>query len=186
MSVGSLHSSVKEKKGRPFEAYHLAWLSAHLERTQQWLAERLADGFAVHHTDGNHSNNDPINLVLIEAGDHMLLHNGVKRMPWKPSTTKHRHKPSPEERAAKSAHKIASMRAVIVAHDEALRRKRKQKSAEPVRPEPASVQATTAVLLSAKCLVRQIEAQQIRINQAAAQRLRFLDGLDNESNGSPT
>lgn len=56
------------------EAHHEAWLAFHTDRTAQWLADRLADGFDVHHLDGDHANNDPMNLVLIEAADHMRLH----------------------------------------------------------------------------------------------------------------
>ena len=56
-------------------SHHLAWLSAHPARSPQWLAEKLAEGFDVHHADGNHSNDDPDNLVLIECVDHMRLHN---------------------------------------------------------------------------------------------------------------
>jgi hypothetical protein len=66
------------------ETYHLAWLSAHPERTEEWLKERLRDGFHVHHIDGDHFNDDPKNLVLIESGDHMMLHNGKTRLLWKP------------------------------------------------------------------------------------------------------
>jgi hypothetical protein len=54
--------------------YHWAWLAAHPERSQQWLRDRLADGFDVHHADGNHTNDDPDNLVLIEVTDHAKLH----------------------------------------------------------------------------------------------------------------
>lgn len=34
----------------------------------------LRDGFDVHHLDGDHSNDDPANLALIEHTDHMRLH----------------------------------------------------------------------------------------------------------------
>jgi hypothetical protein len=34
----------------------------------------LGHGFHVHHVDHNHANNDPRNLILIEAEDHMRLH----------------------------------------------------------------------------------------------------------------
>lgn len=37
--------------------------------------ERLAEGFAVHHADGDHWNDTPSNLVLIEGTDHTRLHN---------------------------------------------------------------------------------------------------------------
>jgi len=56
--------------------YHEVWLAAHPQRSREWLAERLRDGFDVHHMDGNHDNNDPANLVLIEGSDHMMLHGG--------------------------------------------------------------------------------------------------------------
>ena len=58
-------------------SYHRAWLTAHLDRTEAWLRERLAEGFDIHHLDGNHSTNDPANLVLIEHVDHMRLHGGA-------------------------------------------------------------------------------------------------------------
>lgn len=34
------------------------------------------EGFDVHHLDGDHENNDPANLVLIEHTDHMMMHDG--------------------------------------------------------------------------------------------------------------
>jgi len=61
---------------REFQSYHWAWLSAHPERSAEWLRSRLQDGFDVHHIDGNHANDDAANLVLIEASDHMMLHGG--------------------------------------------------------------------------------------------------------------
>lgn len=59
-----------------FESYHLAWLKAHPYRSAEWLADRLADGFHVHHMDGDHANDAPSNLILLEGGDHMRLHGG--------------------------------------------------------------------------------------------------------------
>ena len=56
------------------ESYHHAWLAAHPDRTEGWLRDRLAEGFDVHHLDGDHSNDDPLNLVLIEHLDHMRVH----------------------------------------------------------------------------------------------------------------
>jgi hypothetical protein len=55
--------------------YHRVWLSAHADRAEEWLCQRLADGFDIHHIDGNRANNDPLNLVLIERADHIRLHN---------------------------------------------------------------------------------------------------------------
>lgn len=40
--------------------------------------DRLADGFHVHHADGDHSNDAPSNLCLIEGIDHMLVFHGWK------------------------------------------------------------------------------------------------------------
>src|SRR5215472_8535600 len=56
------------------QTYHWAWLAAHPERSERWLRDRLADGFDVHHADGDHFNNDPDNLVLIEVTDHAKVH----------------------------------------------------------------------------------------------------------------
>lgn len=62
------------------KSYHVAWLSVHPERTEEWLSARLKDGFDVHHLDGNHDNDDPGNLVLIECGDHLMLHGTHRRI----------------------------------------------------------------------------------------------------------
>lgn len=56
------------------QAHHKAWLEAHPTRTAMWLVWMIAEGFQVHHVDGNHQNNDPKNLVLIEGVDHHRLH----------------------------------------------------------------------------------------------------------------
>ena len=57
--------------------HHAAWLKMHPNRDAVWLRERFKDGFDVHHIDGDHSNNDGANLVLIEHLDHMRLHGAV-------------------------------------------------------------------------------------------------------------
>lgn len=62
---------------KPLRVHHLAWLEVHPDRTEQWLRDVLKDGFDVHHIDGDHANNAPSNLVLIEHLDHMGLH-GMK------------------------------------------------------------------------------------------------------------
>jgi len=66
------------------EPHHDAWLSSHPHRNSQWLQERLRDGFDIHHIDGDHENNRPSNLVLIEHVDHMRLHgleNSIRLRP---------------------------------------------------------------------------------------------------------
>ena len=60
------------------KSYHLVWLSCHPERSAVWLQERLADGFHIHHADGDHSNDSPNNLLMIEGLDHMLIVHGHK------------------------------------------------------------------------------------------------------------
>ena len=69
-------------------AHHEAWLSAHPERSSEWFVDRMREGFHIHHIDGNHDNNDANNLVMIESGDHMLLHNGAKRLLWRPPSAR--------------------------------------------------------------------------------------------------
>lgn len=70
--------------------HHFAWLAAHPTRTEAWLRERLAEGFDVHHHDGNHANDDPANLILIEHLDHMRLHGShANRMVAHSVATRH-------------------------------------------------------------------------------------------------
>lgn len=64
------------KAALKFETYHIAWLGAHPWYTAAWLKSKLVEGFDVHHIDGNHGNDDPNNLVLIEHSDHMMMHGG--------------------------------------------------------------------------------------------------------------
>lgn len=64
------------------KSYHQVWLAEHPHRAEKWLRERLADGFDIHHVDGDHENDDPRNLVLIDGGDHLMLHNGKTRI-WR-------------------------------------------------------------------------------------------------------
>jgi hypothetical protein len=51
---------------KPLQTYHYAWLKVHPERTEEWLLRMFREGFAVHHIDGDHENDEPDNLVLIE------------------------------------------------------------------------------------------------------------------------
>lgn len=81
------------------EVHHQVWLEAHKNRSEEWLKERLKDGFDIHHIDGNHENNDPANLVLIEHGDHMMLHGKpigwMGRISINEIKTKFKRKPEP-------------------------------------------------------------------------------------------
>lgn len=56
------------------QQYHHAWLEAHPERTKEWLRKQIAEGFQVHHLDGNRSNNAPSNLALMDGVDHVRIH----------------------------------------------------------------------------------------------------------------
>jgi hypothetical protein len=60
--------------------YHASWLAAHPDRSPEWLAERLDDGFEVHHIDGNRSNSHHSNLVLIDELDHSMLHRDKRNL----------------------------------------------------------------------------------------------------------
>lgn len=57
-------------------AHHEVWLKEHPERTVEWFEAIIKSGFDVHHLDGDHENNDPLNLVLIENRDHLMVHSG--------------------------------------------------------------------------------------------------------------
>lgn len=61
------------------QEHHLAWLSKHADRNAAWLQQALEAGFDVHHLDGDRSNNDPDNLVLIERRDHAVMHGFSER-----------------------------------------------------------------------------------------------------------
>lgn len=56
---------------------HRIWLKTHPTRSKDWLAARVRDGFDIHHANGNHFDDSPNNLVLIECDDHQKLH-GMK------------------------------------------------------------------------------------------------------------
>jgi hypothetical protein len=95
------------------ESYHLAWLSVHPERSAGWLKDKLRDGFHVHHIDGDHSNDAPINLVLIDGTDHMRLHgmklaDGIRQ--WR-SKKRSNPKPTEAENAPSEAGLIYSKKA---------------------------------------------------------------------------
>ena len=63
----------------PLDLHRQAWLDAHPERDVAWLLRMAKEGFDVHHIDGDHENDDPLNLVLIEHRDHFMLHSGKRR-----------------------------------------------------------------------------------------------------------
>ena len=81
--------------------YHYAWLEKHPERTEEWLRARLADGFHIHHLDGNHSNNVQMNLILIEGLDHLALHGMITR----PMRSKNEKKPKKKKISRKQLEK---------------------------------------------------------------------------------
>ena len=63
----------------PLELHRQAWLDAHPERDVEWLLRMAKEGFDIHHIDGDHENDDPLNLVLIEHRDHFMLHSGKRQ-----------------------------------------------------------------------------------------------------------
>lgn len=56
------------------QEHHYRWLERHPDRDEAWLRQAIDQGFDIHHVDGDHYNNDPNNLVLIERRDHCLIH----------------------------------------------------------------------------------------------------------------
>lgn len=65
------------RSGR-LKSYHWAWLGVTPRVNASWLLDRLEDGFDMHHIDGDHSNDDPNNLVLIYHPDHIMIHCGKR------------------------------------------------------------------------------------------------------------
>lgn len=59
---------------RGLEQHHIVWLANHPDRSEEWLKAILKQGFEVHHVDGDHDNNSPRNLILMERNDHRELH----------------------------------------------------------------------------------------------------------------
>lgn len=56
------------------QIHQTVWLHSHPHRTEEWLQRISAEGFEIHHIDGDHDNNQPDNLVLVEWVDHDRLH----------------------------------------------------------------------------------------------------------------
>lgn len=65
---------MSKSKFNGLQEHHIAWLLCHPHRGADWLRGMLCDGFQIHHIDGNHGNNDPQNLILVEWRDHARLH----------------------------------------------------------------------------------------------------------------
>lgn len=55
------------------EESHIVWLKHHGVEPE-FLMQAVLNGFEIHHLDGDHDNNDPLNLVLIYDKDHYQLH----------------------------------------------------------------------------------------------------------------
>lgn len=56
------------------EEYHYNWIEKH-NKTEDWLRNASANGFDIHHIDGDYTNSNPENLILIYCGDHAQLHD---------------------------------------------------------------------------------------------------------------
>lgn len=54
--------------------HHKAWLDSHPEYDLAWFVQAVEAGFDVHHIDGDSTNDDPDNLILVEHSDHMKIH----------------------------------------------------------------------------------------------------------------
>ncbi len=55
--------------------YHKIWMEKH-GVSAEWMEQALRNGFDIHHVDGDHTNNEPGNLVMIYHGDHFQFHGG--------------------------------------------------------------------------------------------------------------
>jgi hypothetical protein len=156
ISEGDAQASLfPPKKQKPFngtlQSYHYSWLTAHPDRTRAWLKTRLREGFHVHHVDGDHGNDAPLNLVLIEGTDHLRLHgmqllDGIKR--WRTgSRPRARQRVKPRASAKREARSrtadadLARMEAALA-------------SITPTRPklefDPAAMHAARAALASGR------------------------------------
>jgi HNH endonuclease len=93
--------------------HHRSWLSAHPNRTEEWLSARLKEGFDVHHLDWDHSNNDPNNLILVENRDHMMIHAGGR-----PIAVRSMGFSAPRHRKAKKIMPLREPRARLIPEDE--------------------------------------------------------------------
>ena len=62
------------------EQHRKVWMESNC-KDEEWMYQASQNGFDVHHLDGDHSNNDPENLVMIFASDHMRLHNAEHFIP---------------------------------------------------------------------------------------------------------
>lgn len=58
---------------KPLKKYHHTWLSKY-GFSEEWLREKMAAGFHIHHADGDKTNEKPENLVMIFGKDHLQLH----------------------------------------------------------------------------------------------------------------
>jgi len=72
---GSLHP-----KMNVMQIHHRFWLQGHPNCTEEWLKQRIAEGFCIHHIDHDHNNNDVSNLALIYGTDHTRLHKYMRSL----------------------------------------------------------------------------------------------------------
>lgn len=75
---------------KPLKNYHKVWLSKY-GFSEEWLREKLAFGFHIHHADGDKANEAPSNLIMIYGRDHLQLHGfGLKTILGRPRGEKKR------------------------------------------------------------------------------------------------
>jgi hypothetical protein len=67
---------------------HAAWLAANPNISEDWLRQKIVEGFDIHHIDGDHWNNDPDNLALIWHDDHLGKLHGLKHLRRRPGLRK--------------------------------------------------------------------------------------------------
>lgn len=82
----ALHQPYMTNKGYVME-YHpdhhradkKGYVFAHIVAYERHTGTRVTKGFAVHHINGNKTDNNPENLIMLSVGDHSILHNKMRK-----------------------------------------------------------------------------------------------------------
>lgn len=60
-------------------AYNHGFVLEHRLVAEQKYGRKLTSSDIVHHIDGNKTNNNPENIVVLTRSEHAKLHNGLKK-----------------------------------------------------------------------------------------------------------
>jgi hypothetical protein len=56
------------------------YVFAHIVAYENHTGTRVPEGFAVHHINGNKTDNEPENLIMLTVGEHSILHNKMRKL----------------------------------------------------------------------------------------------------------